>query len=49
MIDVGKDLQKAFDEGYRQGVEDVLADVYKALDRFTEILIENKQTDCPWK
>lgn len=33
MIDVGKDLQSAFDYGYRQGVKDTLDDIHKTLER----------------
>lgn len=33
MIDIGKDLQSAFDYGYRAGVKNTLDDIYKTLER----------------
>ena len=33
MIDIGKDLQNAYDDGYWQGVKDTLDDIHKTLER----------------
>ena len=33
MIDIGKDLQNAYDDGYRPGVKDTLDDIHKTLER----------------
>lgn len=58
-MDIGKLLQRAYDDGYRQGVKDTLNDIHKTLERslrekashLTEPsnCEDEPQTDCPWR